>query len=287
VHVTVSFGPALKRLTRVGPAEIASVTSGPPDAPPVLFLHGFPTHGWLWRKVLVELGDDVHALVPDLPGLGDTVVSPYADFTMPAQAELLLEWLDRMGVGPVAVVAHDQGGAVAQQLVANHPDRVSHLGLIDTVAYDNWPVRLVTVLSKLARTPGLDSVAYSLGLPRPVGRLVFRRAVRDPRVMADDVVEEYLRPLLTADGRERARRFVLAGDARHTLECLPGLRAWDGPAFVAWGADDAFLSPSWGLRLVDDLRGADRLHLLPFCGHLAPEERPAELAALVRELLAR
>jgi pimeloyl-ACP methyl ester carboxylesterase len=120
-----------------------------------------------------------------------------------------------------------------------------------------------------------------------VGRVVFRRAVFDAATMPDEVVEEYLRPLLTADGRERARRFVLAGDPRHTLECLPGLRAWDGPAFVAWGADDAFLSPSWGLRLVDDLRGADRLELLPFCGHLAPEERPAELAALVRDLLAR
>jgi pimeloyl-ACP methyl ester carboxylesterase len=101
------------------------------------------------------------------------------------------------------------------------------------------------------------------------------------------VIHEYLRPLLTPDGRERARRFMLAGDARHTLECLPGLRAWDGPAFVAWGADDAFLSPSWGLRLVDDLRGADRLDLLPFCGHLAPEERPNELAALIRGLLRR
>ncbi|MCU1373257.1 MAG: alpha/beta hydrolase fold protein [Actinomycetia bacterium] len=285
--MSIGHGPALKRLTRVGPAEVAAIVAGDPAAPPVLFLHGFPTHGWLWRKVLVVLGDDIRALVPDLLGLGDTVVSPYADFSMPAQAELLLDWLDRLGVDRVAVVAHDQGGAVAHQLVANHPERVSHLGLVDVVAYDNWPVRLVAALTRLARTPGIDTAAYALGLPRPVGRLVFRRAVQDSANMPDDVIDEYLRPLLTPDGRERARRFVLAGDARHTLECLPGLRAWDGPAFVAWGADDAFLSPSWGLRLVDDLRGAERLELLPFCGHLAPEERPDELAGLIRDLLAR
>jgi pimeloyl-ACP methyl ester carboxylesterase len=283
----VRYGSALKRLTRVGPAEVAAIVAGDPSAPPVLFLHGFPTHGWLWRKVLVALGDEVRALVPDLLGLGDTVVSPYADFSMPAQAELLLEWLDRMGVERVAIVAHDQGGAVAQQLVANHPERVSHLGLVGVVAYDNWPVRLVAALTRLARTPGIDNAAYALGLPRPVGRLAFRRAVQDSANMPDDVIEEYLRPLLTPDGRERARRFMLAGDARYTLECLPGLRSWDGPAFVAWGADDAFLSPSWGLRLVDDLRGADRLELLSFCGHLVPEERPDELASLIRKLLAR
>lgn len=283
----VRYGPALKRLTRVGPAEVAATVSGPDTAPPVLFLHGFPTHGWLWRKVVVELGDDVRALVPDLLGLGDTVVSPYADFSVPAQAELLLEWLDRMGVGRVAVVAHDQGGAVAQQLVANHPDRVSHLGLVDVVAYDNWPVPAVAALRRLVRTPGADAAAYALGLPRPLARAGLRRAVHDPSLITDAVVEEYLRPMRSPDGRERARRFVLAGDDRHTLECVPGLRAWDGPAFVAWGADDRFLSPSWGLRLVEDLRGADRLDLLAFCGHLVPEERPAELAALVRGLLAR
>jgi pimeloyl-ACP methyl ester carboxylesterase len=285
--MTVRHGPALKRLTRIGPAELAVTVTGPADAPPVLFLHGFPTHGWLWRKVLVALGDDVRALVPDLLGLGDTIVSPYADFTAPAQAELLLEWLDHLGVDRVAVVAHDQGGAVAQQLVANHPERVSGLGLVDVVAYDNWPVPLVAALTKLAKAPGVDNAAYALGLPRPVGKLAFRRAVHDPSVLEDGVVDELLRPLLTKEGRERARRYLLAGDARYTLECLPGLRSWDGPAFVAWGADDAFLSPSWGLRLVEDLRGADRLELLPFCGHLVPEERPDELAELVRALVRR
>ena len=39
--------------------------------------------------------------------------------------------------------------------------------------------------------------------------------------------------------------------------------------------------------LVDELPGAERLELLPFCGHLVPEERPVELAALIGGLLAR
>ena len=73
----IRFGPSLKRRTRVGPAEIAAVVRGPEAAPPVLFLHGFPTHGWLWRKVLVELGDDVRALVPDLPGMKEAGLHEY------------------------------------------------------------------------------------------------------------------------------------------------------------------------------------------------------------------
>ena len=286
----VSHGLPLKTGVRVGPAEIAVTTSGVEGAPPVLFLHGFPTHGFLWRHVLHALDGAVHAVVPDLVGLGDTVVSPYEDFTAPMQAELLLELVDHLGFEQVAVVAHDQGGAVAMQMVANHPERVSHLALVDVVAYDNWPVPMMASAMRLARTPGVDIAAFALDLPRRLAhnaRIGFGRGVHDPSLMTAEVVEEYLRPLSTAEGRERARRFLLAGDNRFTLECLPGLRAYEGPALVAWGADDVFLSPSWGVRLVADLSGAEHLELLAFCGHLVPEERPEQLATLLVELLAR
>jgi pimeloyl-ACP methyl ester carboxylesterase len=287
---SVVHGLPLKRRLRVGPAEVAYVESGDDGAPPVVFLHGFPTHSYLWRHVLHELGDEVHAWAPDLLGLGDTEVSPYEDFTAPMQAELLLDWMDRLGIERAALVAHDMGGAVAQQIVANHPERVSHLALVDTVAYDGWPSPLVQSVMRVARTPGLDTVAYALDLPRRVAhstRLGFARALWDPARIDVDVIEEDLRPITTVEGRERARRFLLAADNRFTLEALPGLRAYDGPALVVWGADDVFLSPSWGLRLVDDLQGAERLELLPFCGHLVPEERPVELAGLLRALLQR
>lgn len=273
---------------RVGPAEIAYDERGPADAPPALFLHGFPTHSFLWRGVLDALADDVHGYAPDLMGLGDTNVSPYEDFSAPMQAEIMLDWIRELGHAQVALVAHDQGGAVAQQIAANHPERVSHLVLVNSVAYDNWPVRLVAQAMKLARTPGLDTIAYALQLPRRLAhtRLGFARLVHDPAVMPPDVIDEYLRPLSTVDGRERSRRFLLANDARYTLECVPGLRAFAKPTAIVWGVDDVFLSPSWGVRLAAEIPGCrDGLTLLPFCGHLAPEERPGDVAAAIRRLL--
>ena len=284
----VSHGLPLKQARRVGPAEIAYLETGSPQAPPVVFLHGFPTHAFLWRHVLHDLAGEIRGLAPDLLGLGDTVVSPYEDFSAPMQAEIVLEWLDKMGVDEAVLVGHEQGGAVAQQVVANHPERVSALVLVDSVAYDNWPIPAAAQVMRLARTPGLDTVVYALDLPRRVAhnaRLGFRRAVHDKSLITGDVIEEYLRPVSTVEGRERGRRFLLAGDNRYTLEAVPGLRAFDKPARVVWGADDAYFSPSWGQRLVAELAGADRLDLVPFCGHLVPEERPAEVAAAVRALL--
>lgn len=284
----VAYGLPLKRSQRVGPTDLAFLDAGPPDGPTALLLHGFPTHAFLWRHVIRALEDTVHCLAPDLMGLGDTVVSPYQDFSPPAQAELLLDWLDRRGIDRVVLVGHEQGGAVAQQIVANHPERVSHLVLVDSATHDNWPIPFTAQVMRLARTPGLDTLAYALDLPRRLAqnaRLGFRRAVWDPAVITDEIVAEYLRPVATAEGRERARRFLLAGDSRYTLECLPGLHAYDGPAAVVWGADDRFLSPSWGAVLAGELSGAGSLRLEPFCGHLVPEERPAAVVETVRRLL--
>lgn len=287
---TVVHGLPLKAFERVGPADLAVAETGGPGRPAVVLLHGFPTHSVLWREVARALTDDAWCLAPDLLGLGDTRVSPYEDFSAPVQAEIVLDWLDGRGIERAVVVGHEQGGAVAQQIVAGHPERVAGLVLVDSVAYDNWPTPLTTQVMRLARTPGLDVVAYALDLPRRVvhnAHVGFGRAVWDPESLAPDIVEEHLRPLLTSEGRERARRFLLAGDARVTLECVPGLRAYDGPAEVVWGADDAYLSPSWGTVLADDLPGATGLTLVPFCGHLVPEERPDAVADAVRSVLAR
>src|SRR4051794_22266869 len=284
----ISHGAPLKVHHRVGPAELAYLEAGPADAPVVLLLHGFPTHGFLWRHVMHALDEDVRLLAPDLMGLGDTAVSAYEDFTAPMQAELLLDWLDDVDIEQVVLVGHEQGGAVVQQIVANHPERVSGLVLVDSVAYGNWPIPMAAGVMRLARTPGLDVIAYALDLPRRVAhnaRLGFGRAVVDKRVMTQAVIDEYLRPVSTTEGRERARRFLLAGDGRYTLECVPGLRAYEGPAAVVWGADDAYFSVSWGQRLVEDLPGADRLRLVPFCGHLVPEERPDEIVAAIHDVI--
>lgn len=274
----------------MGPADLAVLEAGRDGDPTVVLLHGFPTHGVLWRKVIAALADEAHLLAPDLLGLGDSLVSPYEDFGAPMQADLLLEWLDARGIERFVVVGHEQGGAVAQQMLSTRAERIAGLVLVDSVAYDNWPIPLAAQVMRLARTPGLDVVAYALDLPRRVGSnalLGFGRAVYDVGSLDPDMVEEYLRPLVTVEGRERARRFLLAGDDRVTLECVPALRRYRGPAAVVWGVDDAFLSPSWGIRLVDDLPTAGDLRMVPFCGHLVPEEAPGAVVDAVRDVLSR
>ncbi len=280
-----------KRLVSTSFGDIAVLEAGPAAAPPVLFVHGIPTSGHLWRHVLRLLAPEVHGIAPDLMGLGDTVVGPDQRLDMQSQAHMLAELMEVLGHETYGLVCHDQGGAAAQLLVAQLPERIRCFVITDCVCYDNWPVPAVERLQKLARIRPLADLAARTGfmtwLQTSTPLSDFRRGVFKPENLTDEAIHTYLRPLRgDRAARDRFHRFLLAGSSRYTLQAVDGLRAFDRPTTVIWAADDPYLSPSWGQRLVEDIPGADRLHLVPFCGHFWQEERPAEFASLMRAFFA-
>jgi len=48
--------------------------AGPPEAPTVLLLHGFPASSFMYRELIPRLADRYRVIAPDLPGFGFTVV---------------------------------------------------------------------------------------------------------------------------------------------------------------------------------------------------------------------
>ena len=278
-HVVTSFG------------RIAVMEAGDPTLPAVLLVHGIPTSSYLWRHVVRLLEDRFHCIAPDLMGLGDTEVDPETvPLHMESQAEMLAELMTTLGRDRYALVAHDQGGAAAQILATRLPDRLWALVLTDCVCYDNWPVPAVARLQALARLPLLSDLMARSGITEwmetstPWSR--FRRGVTRPDRLDDEAIREYLRPLQsTRAGRERFRRFLLAGHPHYTQLAVQGLRSLTVPTLIAWAADDAYISPSWGKKLFEDIPGARRFELAAFCGHFWPEERPAELGAAIRRFL--
>jgi len=278
-HVQTSFG------------EIAYLATGRDDRPPVLFVHGIPTSSYLWRHVLRFLQDDFRCFAPDLMGLGDTVVPADGAFHMDAQAEMLVEFMEKMGHRQFALVCHDQGGAAAQIIAARMPQRVSCLVLTDCVCYDNWPVPVIKRLQRMARRRWLSDLVSRTGVTEWMETSTrfsaFRRGVHDPSKLSTATIREYLRPMRESrEGRERFRSFLLAGDARYTELAVDGLRRFDRPTQVIWAGDDHYLSPSWGHKLFEEIPGAERFDLVPFCGHFWQEERPAEFASLMSRFLA-
>src|SRR3954471_416719 len=80
--------------------------AGPADAPPVLLLHGWPQHWYMWRRVLEALGGEHRLIAPDLRGAGgsDAPATGNDPQTFAADQVALLDALE---IDRVRVAGHD------------------------------------------------------------------------------------------------------------------------------------------------------------------------------------
>lgn len=104
--------------------DFTGVQWGPPDAPLVLCLHGFPQHCTSWSAVgerLAEAGLRVVALDQRgySPGARPTGI---ADYAMPHLVADAVGMIEALGSGPVHLVGHDWGAVVGWQVAARRPD---------------------------------------------------------------------------------------------------------------------------------------------------------------------
>src|SRR5215204_2830468 len=104
-----------KRFVKVGKADVAYYEEG--NGEPLLLLHGCPFSSYIWRKVIPRLSSHYRCLAPDLLGLGDTETPEGADWSLRAQAAMVVGLLDALGIERAAVV------------VAEHPERIDRLVL--------------------------------------------------------------------------------------------------------------------------------------------------------------
>ena len=98
--------------------------------PAVLMLHGFGESGDMWQPLAVSMARTHTVIVPDLRGMGLSE-HPDTGYDKKSQGRDMSGLLDALHVDKVDVVAHDIGNMVAFALVAEQPQRVGHLVLMD------------------------------------------------------------------------------------------------------------------------------------------------------------
>lgn len=282
---SLPLGSLARRTAEVAAGRVAYLRHG--SGPPLLLVHGIPTSCRLWEGLLGDLGEHFDCIAPDLLGLGRSLPAPGARLDSPGQADALAQLLDALGIAEAFVVAHDQGGAHVQQLLARHGDRVRAVAFCDVVCLDNWPVPIISLLMALARAPrALHALARAGVLQAGLETAGFPRTVRRLRTVPRELREDWLwvlGPDAPAAARAAFCGYVTAQSARWTTEVVPALNAWEKPAHVLWAADDHHLPVRWAARLAAELPTAGPPVLVPDAAHFLQAEVPRTLA---RELLA-
>jgi len=111
-------------------ASIAVRTYG--SGPALVFIHGYPVHGYTRRKILPELATCYTCHVIDLPGFGDSEWDSTTDFTFTAQARRLNQLFNTLALHNFSIIAHDTGASIARLAVIQQPQRVNKLVIINS-----------------------------------------------------------------------------------------------------------------------------------------------------------
>lgn len=106
----------------------------------LLLVHGVMITGEMFEPIVEPLGKRHRLIIPDLRGSGKSRDLP-PPYTVKPQAADLACLLDRLGIESSGVLGYSQGGAVAQQLALDYPNRVNRLILSHTYAYNRASVR--------------------------------------------------------------------------------------------------------------------------------------------------
>ena len=245
---------------------------------PVVLLHGWPTHGQLWRAQVPVLAETRRVIVPDLPGYGKSPVPTPARFSFNYYADAVEGLIDELGLSGCALVGHDVGGPVAMLVAARRPDLTPKLVLLNTTPYPEVS-RLLRLLVRAGRLSALRSFLTSR---RGFGLLFRAGLVHADRKTAAD---RYYDPVAKDPARRQALGKMLIDLDFGDLEGLVA-RVADAhtPTAIIWAEKDPTASPSVARRLHAQLPGST-LEMIEDCGHFLTEDRPVEVTrALVRAL---
>lgn len=259
---------------------------------PVVLLHGCPFSSYVWCNVIPRLSPSFHCLAPDLLGLGDTETRPDAEWSLPAQTKMIIEFLDALGLNRVNLVGHDHGGAVAQIIAAEYPERINRLVLANVEAFDNWPSADEKPFILATQVPALGRVVLWLWSFRLLAKVVLRlgSAVYNKKTLTTEFVDGFVRSTLGDSHRRWKTQRFLAGqfDKQNnhcTLDVVEGLRRFNEPTMILWGEADPHFGPKWAERLQREIPGVRRLEIIPATGHLVMEEQSEKFASLVLDFL--
>lgn len=285
-----------ERAVEVGGEHMHVFEWGPADGRPVVLVHGNPTWGFLWRKVVAELlGRDDFAsgyrfVVPDLIGLGlSSKPRDLEAHTLVHHSRWFGAMLDEVVPGPLVVVAQDWGGPISLHAMASRLSRLRGIVLGNTAVGPPHARFKPTLFHRLSQLPlASDLLFRRIGFPLGVLHL----SQGDRSSIRGDVARAYRWPLRRYE--DRAAPLALARmvpDSHDRHVSVPELRISqlafteaDVPVHLVWGTRDPILG-----RVINHLARLrpDATVTRTDAGHFLQEEVPVQLADAIVDVAGR
>lgn len=242
---------------------------------PVLFIHGITTYSFIWRKIWPYFSDDYDVIVVDLAGCGESSKNIEGSYSLKNHAFMLTELIKHLNLKYVNLVCHDVGGGIGQIMVVNNTVLFKSLTLINTVAYNYWPVQPIISM----RTPIIRNLAM-ISLDLGAFRLLVKRGMYHRNRVDDELMSFFWKPMDTRDGRKAFLYFAHCLNNQDLMEIKEDLAALRLPVLIIRGEGDVFLRKVISEDLHKNIRNS-QYEKISTGGHFIQEDEPEQLSQLI------
>ncbi|NWG21472.1 MAG: alpha/beta hydrolase [Chloroflexi bacterium] len=224
---------------------------------PVIFLHSWLGSWRYWLPTMEHAAERYRTFAIDFWGFGESDRREGA-FSIAEYVDLLMRFMDQLGITKVSLVGHGLGGMVALRAACQNPDRVTRLMMVST------PIQGSQIQSHIK--PGALSRIFGRATPGNVWtRLVRQLNVDYPQIL-NEIIEDTdsLSELVV----QRVIASVVEADLRGDLESL------DVPLLAVYGEKDAIVTADQARFLHDDHRSLQQVIKLPRSNHFPFLDQP-------------
>ena len=250
---------ALNFVSTADGARLAVRVTG--DGPLLLLVPGLGGSGEYWTPLIAALRDRFRIVTYDHRGAGDSSRTE-THYSMEDMTADLIAVLDQFASEPATLIGHSTGGALAQRVAIEYPQRVERLVLSATWARPcAYFRRLFECRLEVLDALGMDAYARQselfLHTPRWLATHGVRTAGESSRdALAESILRHKIRAILTHDTLDRL----------HDIRCQ---------TFVVVAADDAVTPPHLSQQIAQRIAGCE-FDVLPQGGHYVLHERTAD-----------
>jgi pimeloyl-ACP methyl ester carboxylesterase len=282
--------PVHFRTARINALDIFYREAGPPDAPALLLLHGFPTSSNMFRNLIPRLATAFHVIAPDFPGFGQSSMPERGSFayTFENLANVVDALVGQLGLGRFSLYVMDYGAPVGYRVALRRPEQVQALIVQNGNAYEEGLREFWDPIKKYWADPRPENRTALHVLVEPKStRWQYENGVTD-RTLLDPTTWILDQIGLDREGN-REIQMDLFYDYRTNVPLYPEFQAffrkYQPPTLIVWGKNDFIFPPEGAAPYRRDLPNVET-HLLD-TGHFALETHGDEIARRIQGFLGK
>ncbi len=254
----------------------------------VVFLHGFPTHGYTWRKIIPKLSEHFKCHILDLPGLGDSEWSDETNFESSSQAKYVIKMLEQLKIDSYSIIAHNSGATIGRIIAIQESNKVANLIMMNTEIPDHRPpwIPFYQKLGLMPLVPRIIRILLTQNwfIKSSIG---FKELYADKSMLKEEEnILPYTKPIISSQNKTKGAFKYLKGIEWKLVDDFKySHRKIKANTLIIWGEKDKTFPIALGKQMVKQFNVEIEFKTIADASLLPHEEKPKKVISAILKFM--